>query len=109
MQIRFHLDEHVNHAIANGLRRRGIDVRTTAEAGLIGGTDEVQLASAYADHRVMVTHDADYLRLHRRGALHAGITYCHPRRRTIGQIVVGLTLIWRSRSAEQMQNRIEYI
>ena len=32
--MRFHLDEHVPHAIAEGLRRRGIDVTTTVEAGL---------------------------------------------------------------------------
>lgn len=32
--IRFHMDENVNTAIADGLRRRGIDVTTTAKAGL---------------------------------------------------------------------------
>jgi hypothetical protein len=30
--IRFHLDEHVPHAVARGLRRLGIDVRTTTDA-----------------------------------------------------------------------------
>ena len=34
--IRFHLDEHVAHAIAEGLRRRGVDVTTTTDAGLLG-------------------------------------------------------------------------
>ncbi len=29
--IRFHLDEHCPHAIADGLRRFGIDVTTAAE------------------------------------------------------------------------------
>ena len=33
--IRFHLDENVSNAIADGLRQRGIDVTTTSEAGLI--------------------------------------------------------------------------
>ena len=33
--IRFHLDEHCDLAIAEGLRRRAIDVTTTPEAGLI--------------------------------------------------------------------------
>lgn len=28
--IRFHLDEHVAHAVADGLRRLGMDVTTTA-------------------------------------------------------------------------------
>lgn len=34
--IQFHLDEHMSKAIAIGLRRRGIDVTTTPEAGLLG-------------------------------------------------------------------------
>lgn len=29
-KIRFHLDENVSNAIAEGLRRRGIDVTTTS-------------------------------------------------------------------------------
>jgi Domain of unknown function (DUF5615) len=37
--IRFHLDEHINPAIANALRRRGIDVTTTADVGLQGTMD----------------------------------------------------------------------
>ena len=35
-QIKFHLDENVSSAIADGLRRRGINATTTAEVGLIG-------------------------------------------------------------------------
>jgi hypothetical protein len=33
-RIRFHLDEHVDPAIASALRRAGIDVTTTIGAGL---------------------------------------------------------------------------
>ncbi|MEM9538947.1 MAG: hypothetical protein AAGA60_05480 [Cyanobacteria bacterium P01_E01_bin.42] len=33
--IRFHLDENVDNSIADGLRRRGIDVTTTPEVELI--------------------------------------------------------------------------
>lgn len=32
--LRFHLDEHIDPAIADGLRRRGIDVTGAAGAGL---------------------------------------------------------------------------
>ncbi|BAZ23046.1 hypothetical protein NIES4073_39340 [Kalymmatonema gypsitolerans NIES-4073] len=42
-RIRFHLDENVDPAIALGLRRYGIDVTITSEAGLRGQTDEAQL------------------------------------------------------------------
>jgi hypothetical protein len=42
-KIKFHLDENVSNAIANGLRIRQIDVTTTAEKGFIGISDEEQL------------------------------------------------------------------
>ena len=42
--IRFHLDENCATAIAEGLRRRGVDVTTTPEAGLLGSGDDEQLA-----------------------------------------------------------------
>jgi hypothetical protein len=32
--MRFHLDEHIANAIADGLRRRRIDVTTTVDAAL---------------------------------------------------------------------------
>jgi len=39
VSIRFLLDEHIPASLAAGLRRRKIDVTTTAEAGLIGAED----------------------------------------------------------------------
>lgn len=39
-QIRFHLDENVDSAIADGLRRRGVDVTMPNDVGLIGASDE---------------------------------------------------------------------
>jgi predicted nuclease of predicted toxin-antitoxin system len=59
--IRYHLDENIPAAVAEGLRRRSIDVTTTAEAGLLGATDEAQLAFARDQGRVIVTQDADLL------------------------------------------------
>ena len=61
--IRFHLDENCSHAIADGLRRRGIDVTTTPELGLLGATDKEQLAHARAQLRVIFSYDDDLLRL----------------------------------------------
>ena len=59
--IRFHLDEHVPYAIAEGLWRRGIDVTTTVDAGLRGATDDVHLAYALDRRRVIVTNNPDFL------------------------------------------------
>lgn len=58
--IRFHLDENVNLAIASGLRRRGIDVTTSGEAGLIGASDNEQLQYARREGRVIVSQDTDF-------------------------------------------------
>jgi hypothetical protein len=59
--IRFHLDENVNHAIANGLRERGVDVTTSTDAQLIAAADEDQLFFATRDGRVLFTHEPIFL------------------------------------------------
>jgi predicted nuclease of predicted toxin-antitoxin system len=61
--IRFHLDEDVDPVIAEGLRRRGIDVTTSQEAGLLGAVDPIQLAHARAEGRMLFTHDDDHLKM----------------------------------------------
>ena len=106
--IRFHLDEHVAHAVADGLRRRGADVTTTTDAGLVGASDPQQLAYALAEGRVFFTEDRDFLAL-AAGAEHAGIASCDQSTRTIGQIVRGLELIWEVYEPEEMRNRVEFI
>lgn len=107
--IRFHLDEHVATAIAEGLRRRGIDVTTTAESGLSGADDVDHVAFAHPAGRVIYTCDSDFLRIHDEGIEHSGIAYCHQQSRTIGEVIRGLELIWEILEPEGMRNRIEYI
>ena len=46
------LDERVSKAIAKGLRMWGIDVTISSEEGLIGASDEEQLAYALLQGRV---------------------------------------------------------
>jgi predicted nuclease of predicted toxin-antitoxin system len=108
-KIQFHLDEQVELAIAEALRRRGIDVSTTPEAGLLGATDEEQLAFAISQERVIFTKDDDFLALHRRCLEHYGIAYCHQNSRSLGEIVRGLILIWEVLESSDMQNHIEFI
>jgi predicted nuclease of predicted toxin-antitoxin system len=85
--IRFHLDEHVDHDIARGLRLRGIDVTTANDAGLLGAGDDAHLAFALTAGRVILTHDADYLRAVGAGRLHAGIVYCAMGSKSVGELV----------------------
>ena len=107
--IRFHLDEHVGNAVSAGLRRRGIDVTTTHDAGLGGATDPVQLAYANSQGRVIFTEDADFLILAHLGIEHAGIVYCQQNSRTMGEIITGLELVWEVCEPEEMRNHIEFL
>ena len=108
-RVRFHLDEHVALAVADGLRRHGIDVTTTQEVSLLGADDSAHFEHARREARVIVTHDADFLRWHSRGVEHAGIAYCHKEARTVGQIIEMLLLIYELLGPEEMAGRVEYL
>ncbi len=107
--IRFHLDEHVNPAIADGLRRRGIDVTTTIDAGLRGADDNDHITFGRAQKRVIFTNDPDFLRLHDQGVEHSGLTYCHQQSRSVGEIIRAMELIWEVLDLEEMRNHVEFI
>jgi predicted nuclease of predicted toxin-antitoxin system len=107
--IRFHLDENCDRAIAEGLRRRGIDVSTTPEVGLLSATDEEQIAFAVLQNRVLFTQDRDFLRLHGAATAHPGIAYCGKDTKSIGAIIQGLVLIWEVLEPEEMANRVEFL
>jgi len=109
VEIRYHLDEHVDPAVAAGLRQRGVDVTTTLEAGLTAASDEDQLAFAAAEGRVLVTRDRHFLVLDCQGVAHAGITFWHSKRRNVGQLVLDLVLLWRAGTAEEMRGRVEFV
>ena len=105
--IRFHLDEHCDRAIATGLRQRGVAVTTTPDAGLLGADDEDHIAFAVAEGRVVLTKDADFLRLHAAGVEHLGIVYVPPGQVSLGQMIRGLILIWEVYEPEDMIGHVE--
>ncbi len=109
MEIRYHLDENLNNAVANGLRLRGVDVTTSKDGELIGAEDEKQIAFALSEDRVLVTHDRDLIVLHAKGVEHAGIAYCRPGLRTIGQMVLNLVSLKRTKTAEEMRGQVEFL
>jgi hypothetical protein len=107
--IKFHLDENCHRAIAEGLRRRGVDVTTTPEAGLLQASDERQIAYALALGRVIFTQDRDFLKLHAASVPHPGIAYSDKDTLGIGEIITMLVLIWELYEPEYMANRVEFI
>jgi len=107
--VKFHTDENVAEAVAQGLRRRGFNVSTTVEAGMCGADDEQQLAHALAESRVIITHDADMLRLASAGAAHAGIAYCYNQKYKPGQLLQKILALAGRVSEEKMRGRIQFL
>lgn len=107
--IRFHLDENVDPAVAEGLRRRGVDVTTTPQANLLHASDIRQLDYARLENRILITHDEDFLRIAMAGTPHAGIAYCHLESRSVGQMIASLLLIRDCLTIDEMQNHVEFL
>lgn len=106
-RIRFHFDEHVDPVIATALRRVGIDVKTTIEAGLSTKDDETHLSFARDEGRVIVTRDQDFLRL-AGGADHSGIVF-YTVKHSIREIIEGLILIYEAMTPDELAGQIEYL
>ncbi len=107
-RIRFHLDEHVDPAIANALRRVGIDVTTTVEAGLRTQNDQAHLRFARDEGRVIVTRDQDFLRLASGALDYSGVVF-YTANQSIREIIEGLILIYEVMLPGEMAGRIEYL
>lgn len=106
--IRFHLDEHMDPAIASALRRANIDVTTTQDQELSGEPDNVHFARAMREERIIITDDVDFLSLAQTTANHPGIVFCRRTRHSIGDIVRFLVLLHGVCDAEDMVGRVEF-
>ncbi len=110
--LRYHLDEHVPDAIADGLRYRGIDVTTTNEAGLLGAPDHEHLSYGRTESRVVVTYDRDFAALHSTSVQrpHRGIVYRPPKAGlSIGEVVRGLHLYWELLPPAEFEDPLLYL
>lgn len=108
-RIRFHLDEQMDPDIASALRQYGIDVTTTVSAGLRTSDDDVQFRYICEQRRVLVTDDADFLRICAFRNDHPGIVYCRRSAHTLGEIIRFLLLVYEVCTPEEMVGRTEYL
>lgn len=108
-RIRFHLDENVNPVIADGLRCYGIDVTTTIEMKLRGKSDLQQLDFSKKTGRVIVTQDRDFLIIASSRKDHSGIAYCQKGKRSIGEMIESLVLIYEVLTPEDIQGKVEFL
>jgi len=107
-EIRFYADEHIPKAVIQGLRQRGVDILTVAEAGLLAANDVTHLRFVREVSRVIVTQDDDFLRLAAAGESHAGIVYA-PQHTSVSALIHGLLLIHRVLDAEEMVDHVEFL
>jgi predicted nuclease of predicted toxin-antitoxin system len=108
MAIRFHLDESMPNAVADGLRRRGFEATTSAGAGLISATDPEQIAFALREARLLITRDQDFLRLNAQGIEHAGIVFW-TERRTVGQLIRALDALTIDHTADELKGQVTFL
>ena len=107
--VRYFFDQHIDPAVATGLRRLEIDVLTAQDAGRCGFDDADQLAFATAEGRVVVTFDTDYLVLHAAGTQHAGIAWAPYGKHAVGYLVGALEILYGAMTADEMLNHVEYL
>ncbi len=107
------MDHHVPAAIADGLRRRGVDVLTAYEDGAAELDDPDLLSRTTQLGRVLFSQDRDLLILAdqwlRAGRNFGGLVHAHQLSVTIGEAVRDLTLIAQVLEPEDMQNHVEFI
>ncbi len=103
-----YLDESVNVAVAEGLRRRGVDVIAAKDVGNLGLSDEDQLKYAIKNNFVIVTHDADFLSL-AKSYEHKGIAFVHQEKYSIGDLIRNLKLLWDMAEQKDMKNHVEFL
>ena len=107
--IRLHLDENVDPDVARALRRHGVDISATQETELRTGSDAAQLDFIRREGRVIMTHDADFLRIASATNDHPGIVYCDKTAHSIGEIIRGLILIYEVLAPEEIRGKVEFL
>src|SRR5688572_21146826 len=110
MDVRFLIDEHIDHAIAAALGLRGYDVLTLADANLLGADDAKEiLPFALREDRVLITRDADFLAMHARGDPHAGIVHWYGTKRNVKEAIHYLLQLGRKETRESMAGDVRFI
>lgn len=107
--ISLYLDENLSPKIAQQLRLRGIDAVCVRDLGYLGDEDSHHLSRATPLNRVLVTTDADFLRMTQEGEKHAGVVFGIQQNHTIGDWVKKLEILCFVYTAADMENHVEYL
>jgi len=111
--LTLHLDENIPSNIAEGLKRLDIPISTAQDAGLLAAEDEQHLSYAAATGSVLLTHDADFLKIaderRQQGASHPGIIYAHPRKFGVGVLIKKVAAVARENDFPDLENKVLFL
>jgi hypothetical protein len=113
MPVSLYMDVHVQQAITDQLRRRGVDVLTAIDDGCRTLRDDELLEHVRTLSRVLFTQDIRFKALaedwQRQGRPFAGLLFGHQQQGTIGQFVADLELIAKASDPADWLIRIDYL
>jgi Domain of unknown function (DUF5615) len=113
VSTKLYMDEQVEWAITQGLRRRGVDVLTVQEDGRRRADDPVVLDRARDLGRVVFSRDTDFLaeaaRRQATGEPFAGVIYAAFADASIGQCVQDLELIAKAGDLTDLADMVMYL
>jgi hypothetical protein len=113
MAVALYLDVHVPQAIADQLRRRGVDVLTAIEDGCAMLPDEQLLDRSTTLGRVLFTQDIRFRALaedwQREGRAFAGLLFGHQLGATIGRFVSDLELIAQASGSNEWNGQVGHL
>jgi hypothetical protein len=100
--------------LVRGLRSRGIDVMTAADAGMVRRKDEEHLSLATGQGRALYSFNVgDYHAIHTEwmatGHSHAGIILAQQKRYSLGEQIRRLLRLIGSLTDDEMRNREEFL
>ncbi|TAE57363.1 MAG: hypothetical protein EAZ76_13180 [Nostocales cyanobacterium] len=114
-QICLYMDEDsTSRSLMLSLRNRGVDVITTLEVNRLKYSDQEQLIWAKSENRVLYSSNIrDFYRLHtdflNNEQYHVGIILVQQQRYSIGEIARGILRLIAAKSAEEMENQVEFL
>lgn len=110
--IELYLDEDVSALLLKRLRSRGFIATSALEAGLLGSSDEIQLAYAISQQRTLISHNRIHFEALANayfadGRKHYGIIIAvrRPPQELFGRLLTVLDKI----AADEMENQVLYI
>lgn len=98
----------MNVAIVEGLKRRGVDTISARDMGKLGLTDEEQFEVATEIGAVILTHDADFLRLAIKRQ-HSGVVFVHRQKYSVGECIRRLKSLAETKSTRDMANKVLFL